>query len=228
MSYNYCLVIASSKIKSKLLAKLKKESVSFNLITTEEGDEVSQDDKILLSYEGRSFPDLNKSFPDNVLTLSVDGGEARYQTNGNWELARAYGAGISLQMGYSLLQADLKKIKKDKEIASILKAIKGTETMLTSESDDEIEQISHELIIDSEQDSSVNHTLCTLLKNLAEALEGRGYQHFVAWFEGTQSQISGDLPESFLYPLVYADAFWDEDDGSSHRLHITNSEIFHE
>ena len=74
MSYNYCLVIASSGIKSKLLTKLKKESVSFNVITTEEGDDVSQDDRILLSYEGRAFPDLNKSFPGDFNDKSTKNG----------------------------------------------------------------------------------------------------------------------------------------------------------
>ena len=99
---------------------------------------------------------------------------------------------------------------------------------MTGESNDEVEQISHEVIIESEQELMKAEALAKLLEKLANALTDKGYAHFIAWFDGSQAQKSGDLQESFLFPLAYADAFWDEEDGSQHRLHVTNSEIFNE
>ena len=125
MGYNYCLVITKKEVVGLVLELLKKEKLSAKLITKSDGSELVINENSLISYFGRSFPDLEEIFPDKTFTLYVDGRSASYDVQGNWDLASAFNAGISLQMGLSLKSTDLKKIKKEKEIAKILNDLKS-------------------------------------------------------------------------------------------------------
>jgi hypothetical protein len=128
-------------------------------------------------------------------------------------------------MGISLPSADLKKIKRDKKIAAILKELQDLDTFEDLQIEDGVAQETHSVTIESENDLSKIEELSQLLEKLSLVLVEMEIDHYVTWFEGTFAQSSGDLYENLLYPVVYADAFWDED-GVEQQLHVTNTEIF--
>lgn len=103
MGYNYCLVIVKKEIVESILDYLEEESASVALVIQEDGSDLVQDECSLLSYKGREFPDLDEKFRGDTLTLYVDGRMANYEVQGNWDLAASFDAGISIQMGESLL-----------------------------------------------------------------------------------------------------------------------------
>ena len=65
MGYNYCLVITKKEVVGLVLELLKKEKLSAKLITKSDGSELVINENSLISYFGRSFPDLEEIFPDN-------------------------------------------------------------------------------------------------------------------------------------------------------------------
>ncbi len=227
MGFNYCLVIAEKSLTGSVLKVLKKDGVTAALIKKEDGTDLVVKGNSLISYHGRSFPDLEIKFPGNTLTLYVDGRIANYEVQGNWGLASSFNAGISLQMGVSLRSADLKKLKRDKKIMAILKKLKSSDTFDDLQKDDGIEMETHSVTIESGDDVCKIQELSQLLKKLSQALVGKDIDHYVAWFEGTFPSSSGGLGENLLYPVVYADAFWTEGD-ANHQLHVTHTEIFHD
>jgi hypothetical protein len=225
MGYNYCLVIANKEVVDLVLEVLEKDKVKAELIKKEDGTDLVVSGNSLISYYGRSFPDLEESFPGRTLTLYVDGRSANYEIQGNWNLAPSFNAGITLQMGISLPSADLKKIKRDKKIAAILKELQDLDTFEDLQIEDGVALETHSVTIESENDLSKIEELSQLLEKLSLVLVEMEIDHYVTWFEGTFAQSSGDLYENLLYPVVYADAFWDED-GVEQQLHVTNTEIF--
>jgi len=227
MGYNYCLVITKIDIVELVLEALKKEKMSAKLITKFDGSELVINENSLISYSGRSFPDLEEKFPDKTLTLYVDGRAASYDVQGNWDLASAFNAGISLQMGLSLKSTDLKKLKKEIEIAKILSDLKSSDTFDDLQKDNGIELQTNSVTIQSKDDFYKIQSLSNQLVKLSQLLIDKDIDHYVAWFEDGFSNSSGDLDGNLLYPVVYADAFWTEN-GVSHQLHVTHTEIFQE
>jgi hypothetical protein len=227
MGYNYCLIIAKKEVVGLVLEVLKKEKLSAKLITKSDGGELVINEKSLISYLGRSFPDLEEIFPGKTLTLYVDGRAASYDIQGNWDLASAFNAGISLQMGLSLKSTDLKKVKNEKEIAKILSDLKSSDTFDDLQKDDGVELQTNSVTIESKEDFFKLQQLSNLLEKLSQLLIDKNIDHYVAWFEDGFSNSSGDLDGNLLYPVVYADAFWTED-GVNHQLHVTHTEIFQE
>ena len=144
---------------------------------------------------------------------------------GNWDLASAFNAGISLQMGLSLKSTDLKKIKKEKEIAKILNDLKSSYTFDDLQKDDGVELQTNSGTIESKEDLFKIKQLSNPLEKLSQLLITIDIDHYVAWFEDGFSNSSGNLDGNLLYPVVYADAFWTED-GVQHQLHVTHTEIF--
>ncbi len=227
MGYNYCLVIAEMNLVGSVLKFLKKNGVTAELIKKKDGAELVVRGNSLISYHGRSFPDLDEKFPGGTLTLYVDGRIANYEVQGNWDLASSFRAGISLQMGMSLRSVDLKKVKRDKKITAILKELKLSNPCDDLQIDDGIELETHSVTIESGEDLHKIRALSEILKKLSLALVDKDIDHYVAWFEDTFPISSGDLAENSLYPAVYADAFWTEG-GSAHQIHVTHTEIFHD
>lgn len=225
MGYNYCLVITKKEVVGLVLEVLKKEKLSAELITKSDGSELVINENSLISYFGRSFPDLEEIFPDKTFTLYVDGRSASYDAQGNWDLASAFNAGISLQMGLSLKSTDLKKIKKEKEIAKILNDLKSSNTFDDLQKDDGVELQTNSVTIETKEDMFKIKQLSNPLEKLSQLLINIDIDHYVAWFEDGFSNSSGDLDGNLLYPVVYADAFWTED-GVQHQLHVTHTEIF--
>lgn len=227
MGYNYCLVIAKEEVVDLVIEVLEKDNVTAELIRKKDGNDLVVNGNSLISYHGSSFPDLEEKFPDKTLTLYVDGRTASYAIQGNWNLAPSFNAGISLQMGVSLSSIDLKQIKRDKKIAALLTELKTSDTLDDLQVEDGIEQETHSVTIESDDDLPKIHELSQQLEKLSLALVEMEVDHYVAWFEDTFSNSSGDLDENLLYPVVYADAFWTED-GIEHQLHVTDTEIFHD
>ena len=60
MGYNYCLVITKKEVVGLVLEVLKKEKLSAELITKSDGSELVINENSLISYFGRSFPDLEE------------------------------------------------------------------------------------------------------------------------------------------------------------------------
>ncbi len=227
MGYNYCLVIAKKEVVDLVIEVLEKDNVTAELIRKKDGGDLVVNGNSLISYYGRSFPDLEENFPGNTLTLYVDGRSANYAIQGNWKLAPSFNAGVSLQMGVSLSSIDLKKIKRDKKIATILKELKTSDTFDDLQIEEGIEQETHSVTIESDDDLYKIRELSQQLEKLSLALVEMEIDHYVAWFEDTFSNSSGELDDNLLYPVVYADAFWTED-GVEHQLHVTHTEIFHD
>ena len=225
MGYNYCLVIANKNVTKSVLSVLRKEKVAAELIKKSGSSDLVVAGNSLISYHGRDFPDLEKEFPGKTLTLYVDGRAASYEIQGNWDLALPFKAGISLQMGLSVKCLDLKKVKRDKKVAAMLKELATSDTLDDRQIDDDIVQDLHSVTVESERDLVKIENLSKIIENVSTALVEKEVEHYAAWFEGTFSKVSGDLHENLLYPVVYADAFWDED-GVEHQLHVTHTEIF--
>ena len=225
MDYNYCSVIAKKEIIKSVLNFLNSKSLKATLITRVDGEDLVVNGNSMISYHGKSFPDLEEKYPRKTFTLCVNGRMANYAAQGNWDLASSFKAGISLQMGFSLRDRDRVKLKKQKNIAALLAELQSSGTFDDMQNDDGVALHTHCVRIESEKDFKRVRHLSELLEKLSVALVDKDVAHYIAWFEDSFSSSSGELDENLLYPAVYVDAFWVED-GVDRQLHVTHTEIF--